>query len=145
MISVSEALDRFSIELVAAGFDLAKPDPSVAWRAFKEFAAVKVECADDAVLFQVGTYSFTGPTLFELDFARQFATAEDGEIVGLQQLHCTLYYEPAADLTTFRENLWSIACPSIGEVFARVEAMPEFQVPARSHHALRANVFQEEV
>ena len=99
----------------------------------------------DGFLFQVGTYTFTGPELFSLDLTRQFTHEEDGEYAGMEQLHCTMYYAPAPELRALTRNLWSYDCASLAEFFARVEAMPEFQIPVNEHVPLRAAIDQENV
>ena len=145
MIATSEALDRFGRMLADAGFAADRPDPLLALRVFAAFAAVPVACADDALLFHAGTFSFTGPPLFQLGFTRQFTHEEDGEYAGMEQLHCTVYYEPTHELRACEATLWSSDCPSRDEFFARVEAMPAFQIPARGHAPLRAEIDQENV
>jgi hypothetical protein len=145
VITTSEALDTLDRMLAEAGFDRAQPDPFVALRVFRAFAEVPVACADDALLFQAGTYSFTGPELFSLYLTRQFTHEEDGEYAGMEQLHCIIYYEPAAELRTLNHNLWSSHCASLADFFAQVEAMPEFQVPTHRHTPLRAEIDQEDV
>jgi len=145
VIATSEALDQFDRMLTIAGFDSERPDALLAWRVFKEFAAIPVECADDALLFQVGTYSFTGQRLFHLDFTRQFTHEEDGEYAGMEQLHCTVYYAPAPELDALQGDLWSEQGGPLQEFFARVEAMPEFEIPTQSHSPVRAEIDQENV
>lgn len=132
--------------LAEAGFDRDRPDPRIALRVFRAFAEIPVDCADDALLFQAGTYSFTGPELFSLHLTRQFThEEEDGEYAGMEQLHCIIYYDPTPELRALDRNLWSSDCASRADFFARVEAMPEFQIPAHRHTAVRAELDQENV
>lgn len=145
VIATSEALHTLDRMLAEAGFDRDRPDARVALRVFRAFAEVPVACADDSLLFQAGTFAFTGPELFSLYLTRQFTHEEDGEYAGMEQLHCILYYEPAPELRTLDRNLWSTACASLEDFFARVEAMPEFRIPAHGHVPLRVEVEQENV
>jgi hypothetical protein len=145
VINTSEALAEFDRQLTVAGFDADRPDARIAWRVFKEFASVEVACADDALLFQVGVYAFTGERRFHLDFTRQFTHDEDGEYAGMEQLHCTLYYEPVGDLLALDGTLWSYGFDSRESFFTQVEAMPEFQIPSHRHAPLRAEIDQENV
>ena len=128
-----------------ARFDREHPDPQIVLDVFREFAQIPVACASDLILFQVGSYSFTGPELFELDLTRQFAHEENGQYVGMEQLHCTLYYQPTDELRALKCNLWSAHCSSLAEFFDRVEQLPEFQIPVRSSTPLRADIGQENV
>lgn len=61
MIATSETLATFARMLTIAGFDKERPDPLLAWRVFKDFAEIPVECAEDGLLFQCGTFSFIVP------------------------------------------------------------------------------------
>lgn len=145
MIATQQTLETLDRMLREAGFDSDLPDPLVALRVFRAFADIPVECADDRFLFQVGIYSFSAPEQFSLDLTRQFAHEEGGEYIGMEQLHCTIYYEPTAELRTLERNLWSSECASVAEFFERVSEMREFQIPLRSGTPLRAEIAQEEV
>ena len=147
MIAPSEALHTLDRMLAEGGFDSGRPDPRVALRVFRAFAEIPVACADDALLFQAGTYDFTGPELFSLHLTRQFTHEEDdGEYGGgMEQLHCIIYYEPTSELRALDRNLWSSACASLADFFSRVEEMPEFRIPAERHRPLRAETGQEHV
>ena len=145
MIATSEALHTLDGMLTEAGFDSDRPDPLLALRVFQAFAEIPVDCADDALLFQVGTYSLTGPELFSLDLTRQFSHEEEGEYAGMEQLHCTLYYKPAPELRSLQADLWSYDCASLSDFFTRVAGMPEFRIPVESHTPLRAEIDQENV
>ena len=145
MIATSEALAHFQALLNASGFDAGHPDALVAWDAFKRFSRESVACADDAMLFEVGTFSFTGEPLFHLGMTRQFTHEEDGEHVGMEQLQCTLLYQPTPELSALKVSMWSYDSPSAEEFFARIESVPEFQIPLRLATPLRAELTQEEV
>lgn len=145
MIPTSQALSTFDRMLAEAGFDRGRPDPVLAWRVFQAFAQIPVDCADDGLLFQCGTYAFTGEPLFHLDFTRQFTHEEDGEYAGMEQLSCTVYYAPTHELGELATNLWSYDCPSLGEFVARVEGLPAFQIPTQRFTPLRAEIDQDEV
>ena len=145
MIPTTETLSRFDRMLADAGFDRLRPDPAVAWRVFKEFSAVPVAAATDGLLFQCGTYDFTGELLFECDFTRQFTHEEDGEYVSMEQLSCTVYFRPADELASLKAELWSFAFDSPEAYFAAVESLPEFRSALVASSPLRAGTRQEEV
>jgi len=144
-VDTSKALDQFDRMLTRAGFDTDRPDPLVAWRVFKESATIPFDCADDNLLFQCGVYKFTGQELFHFDFTRQFTHEEEGEYAGMEQLHCTTYYEPTTELRRIETNLWSQNCASLDDFFQRVERLAEFQLPLRAYSPLRAEIDQEDV
>ncbi|MEJ8640587.1 hypothetical protein WKI68_02325 [Streptomyces sp. MS1.HAVA.3] len=51
------------------------------------------------MLFQYGTYAFSGRPMFTLDLTRQFnINADDGEHAHYVQVHCELRYEPEPTL-----------------------------------------------
>ena len=53
-------------------------NPATVWAIFKEFGRKTVDGEEElALLFECGTYNFTGENLFYLDFVRQFATEDN--------------------------------------------------------------------
>ena len=84
------------------------------------------------LLFQVGTFDFTGHPLFYFDPVCQFEiTDSDGEHDHFEQLHCELTCAPDASLSGVEASLWSFDCPTADAFFAAVEALPAFQVAVR--------------
>lgn len=145
ILPTTEAQSEFERRLAAAGFRGDAPDPLLAWRVFREFAAVPFGAADDRLLFQCGVFTFSGPELFELDFTRQFAHEIDGEYDHMEQLQCTFYFTPEPDLRPLSTSLWSSEAESLNAFFTQVEALPEFQVPITRYRPLRVRVTQEGV
>ncbi len=145
MISASEAESYFRRMLVSAGFSEEEPDPLLAWRTFKAFASVPVDCAEDALLFQCGAYDFTGRELFHFGFVRQFTFEEEGEYDHMEQLDCTLLFEPDPELRQMETNLWSSEFNSPEEFFARVESLPEFGAALHGRVPAGFELFQNEV
>ncbi|HEX8211939.1 MAG TPA: hypothetical protein VF584_17315 [Longimicrobium sp.] len=144
MLAPGATLAHFARMLDAAGFDRNRPDPSIAWRVFREFAAVPVSAADDTLLFQCGTYDFTGREQFHWNLTRQFSIEEDGEHAGMEQLQLTVLYEPASELRPLEVSLWSSDCGSLEEFFAEVEALPGFSAPG-AHPPTGSELFYEQV
>ena len=95
-------------------------NPAGVWEAFKRFAALPVapeppeRLGDELLLFEWGMF---GPTLradlaaptFLVDLVRQFSILdEDGDPDRLEQLHCTLMFDPLDELTALGgEPIWS--------------------------------------
>ena len=105
------------------------------WRAFTRFATEPVESASDGLLFQAGTYSFTGSEKYTVGFVRQFEVVdEDNEFEYYVQLQCEFLYEPNADLRALGSyNLWCFPSDgdSIDDWVGAVEARIEFQTAQR--------------
>ncbi len=70
--------------------------------AFRQMCQLDVGEPDD-LLFQTGTYGFTGKKRFQFDLTRQFQFLDPDEYV---QLHLTVYYEPSAPLLLLRNTHW---------------------------------------
>jgi hypothetical protein len=145
MIQSSEAESHYRHMLREGGFSERRPDALLAWRVFKEFAEVPVECSEDALLFQCGVYDFTGRNLFHFGFVRQFTFEEDGEYDHMEQLDCSLLFEPDAELQQLETNLWSYDFSSAGEFFSGVEALPEFSIGLRGRTPVGMELFHNEV
>jgi hypothetical protein len=145
MIAASQALATLERMLADAGFDKSRPDTPLAWRVFKQFASIPVAAATDGLLFQCGTYGFSGEPAFEFDFTRQFTQEEKGDEPSMEQLSCTLYYPPSNELGALNTNLWSFSYDSAAAFFAAVEALPEFRSVVERHQPSYAALRQEEV
>lgn len=145
MIQASEAESHFRRMLHQAGFSGQQPDALLAWRVFQEFAAVPVDCADDALLFQCGVHDFTGRARFHFGFVRQFTFEEDGEYDHMEQLDCSLLFEPDAELHRLETNLWSYDFGSFQAFFSAVEDLPEFHGALRGRSPVGMELFHTEV
>lgn len=108
-----------------------------AWSAFKEFGREVFGPETVGLLFQVGTFDFTGRPLFHFDPVCQFEiTGPDGEHDHFEQLHCELTCAPDASLGGVEASLWSFDYPTADAFFAAVEALPAFQAAARLDYHL---------
>ncbi|KGK81027.1 hypothetical protein [Clostridium sp. HMP27] len=145
MIEVYEAEGVLSEMLSESGFDINNPNPKLAWETFKKFSKVKIDCADDSLLFQCGVYEFTGKELFHFEFVRQFSIEEGGEYDHIEQLMLTIYFKPNAELKELETNLWTYDFNSIDQFFNEVEKMDYFKIPIEKHVPFQAEVEQEEV
>jgi hypothetical protein len=93
--SITEAVGLLERELRAGHQDSDDLDVGEAWRAFVHVGRrlFDVQAAPDAdgLLFQYGTYSFDGPPVFTVDFARQFEVSDaQGDHDHYLQVHCEL-------------------------------------------------------
>lgn len=116
-----------------------------AWEAFKSFGREVVGQKGVGLLFQVGTYRFSGAPLFYFNPVVQFEVLDDeGEHDHYEQTHCELT-GPAADaLKNVRCSLWSFDFATADAFYLAVEALPEFQL-AIHHSPHSVNIFHEEV
>ncbi|MEK8021485.1 MAG: hypothetical protein VSS75_031805 [Candidatus Parabeggiatoa sp.] len=130
--------------LVEAGFDFDIPNPSIAWSVFKKFSSLPVEDVEDAVLWQLGSYDFTGEKLCYLDFVRQFSFYDKGQYDQMEQLHIEFTCTPTVELLTLERNKWAFDYLSLTEYFKDVESFPEFQI-ALKHHSWVVSVYQGRV
>ncbi len=113
--------------LKASGVDAEPIRVSAVWAIFKQFCAQPSEY-DAGVLFECGTYDFTGPSLFSLSFVRQFQLPGDDEFF---QLSATLYREPDGATEGAKTFLWSSSFPLLDRFFAAVERLEQFRGTAR--------------
>jgi hypothetical protein len=104
----------------------------VAWDLFMDFAEVlfTVPAIPDAdgLLYQFGTYAFTGTPRFHFDLVRQFAVTDSDEYV---QAHLELLFEPADDLKALKahdEWFWRGGSSSLHDWSESVRRRPEWLV-----------------
>lgn len=76
----------------------------------------------DMLLFQTGTFDFTGEKLYHFDLVRQFDFLGGDELV---QLHLTVLYEPSSKLSLLRKIHWG--APEDGRFFATVRGSAAYR------------------
>ncbi len=76
----------------------------------------------DMLLFQTGTFDFTGEKLYHFDLVRQFDFLGGDELV---QLHLTVLYEPSRKLSLLRKIHWG--APEDGSFFATVRGSAAYR------------------
>jgi hypothetical protein len=101
---IEETLDVLRAELEVERSAKTELTTRAAWLAFMRFARQRFATAptpdSDGLLFQYGTYAFSGRPMFTVDLTRQFDISNDGgEHDHYVQIHCELRYEcePALD------------------------------------------------
>lgn len=142
MIKVNEAKEVLINMLIESGFDFNNPNSELAWIVFKKFFSIKVDCTDDALLFQCGVYNFTGEDLFHFEFVRQFIFEIDKDYDHMEQLRLTIYFKPKKELQELKTNLWSYDCSSIDEFFEKIRC---FELSIDKCVPLKAEVEHEKV
>jgi hypothetical protein len=103
-----------------------------AWDLFIDFAEVPFavpEVADaDGLLYQFGTYAFTGEPTFYLDLVRQFAVFGSDEYV---QIHLELQFEPSDDLAALGQHsewFWLDGRGVVRDWSRHVQQRPEWRI-----------------
>lgn len=77
-----------------------------------------VEADDDMLLFETGTFDFTGENLFYFSLARQFPNGEDEYF----QLHLDICFTPDKINKKFHKTLWSDEFDHKAEFFEAVRS-----------------------
>ncbi|MEV4680605.1 hypothetical protein [Streptomyces kurssanovii] len=123
-----EALDLLRAELATGQSEMTEWTTRGAWLAFMRFGRRRFDTAptpdSDGLLFQYGTYAFSGRPLFTVDLTRQFDITDDGEHDHYMQVHCELRYEPEPDLDalgSFDSWFFHDAGADLDDWFAAVE------------------------
>ncbi|WP_162036670.1 hypothetical protein [Chengkuizengella sediminis] len=145
MIEANKAKQTLEEMLKEANVKFNEPDCIQIWEVFKKFSKIKVNCSDDAMLFQCGVYDFTREELFSLGYVRQFIFEVDGEYDYMEQLEITIYFKPNKELEQFERDLWTYDCNSKKEFFSLVENMKEFYIPIEKYTPMKFEIEQEEV
>ncbi|WP_226469615.1 hypothetical protein [Luteimonas panaciterrae] len=102
-----------------------------AWSAFKAYGHEVFGSRGVGLLFQAGTYEFSGSPRFYFNPVCQFEMpAADGGYDHFEQLLCELTCPPSEELKGIDITLWSFDYPSADAFFAAVEAMPGFRIAA---------------
>ena len=127
-MSVTPQAERLSALLRQHGVGDQPASGAAAWSAFKVYGREVFGTPDVGLLFQVGTYDFTGVPLFYFDPVCQFeVTDADGEHDRFEQLHCEMTRQADELLNGIEASLWSFDYPSADAFFAAVESLPAFQ------------------
>ncbi|MBU3093106.1 hypothetical protein KPL35_13610 [Clostridium sp. CF011] len=146
MINANESKEVLINMLSESKFDFNNPNSKLALEIFKKFFSIKVDCADDGLLFQCGVEEVKGEALFYSEFVRQFTfELDDGEYNGMEQLRLTIYFKPNAKLQGLDTNLWEYDCNSVEEFFNKVENMDNFKIPFEKYVPLKCEVEQSGV
>lgn len=119
--------------------------PMAAWLVCKEYGREVFGASNVGLLFQAGTYDFTGEQKYYIDLVCQFEIRDaDGEFDRFEQLHCELTCAPEESLSDKDAVLWSFDYDSADAFYEAVEALPAFQT-AMQQRPLAMKVYHESV
>ena len=68
---------------------------------FEEMCRIPIE--EDMILFETGTYSFTGEPMFNFSLVRQFPNCEEE----YYQIHVDVLYVPEEENKDFEQSIWN--------------------------------------
>ena len=68
---------------------------------FEQMCNIPIE--KDMILFETGTFSFTGEPLFRISLVRQFPNNDDE----FYQIHVDVLYKPTSENNVFSEATWN--------------------------------------
>lgn len=68
---------------------------------FEEMCRIPIE--EDMILFETGTYSFTGVPMFNFSLVRQFPNCEEE----YYQIHVDVLYVPEEENKDFEQSIWN--------------------------------------
>jgi len=136
-VSSTPQAERLAALLHQHGVSNESTQGIAAWSAFKAYGREVFGPHSVGLLFQVGTYSFSGTPLFYFDPVCQFEiTDSDGEHDHFEQLHCEMTCLSDAHLSKINASLWSFDFPTANAFFAAVEALPAFQAAAHANYTV---------
>lgn len=113
MNDIKDSENILEMILEQKDFSKDKPDAEKAVSAFMEFSKYKFDCEMDEMLWETGTFDFTGTRLYYFSLVRQFQLEEEDEF---WQLHLVLMYEEEPKISTPNECLWE----SEGDFFEKI-------------------------
>ncbi len=61
-----------------------------------------IPAGEDMILFETGTFSFTGEPTFQISLVRQFPNDDE-----YYQVHVDILYKPSAENEMFSETVWN--------------------------------------
>lgn len=102
---------------------------------FEQMCSIPME--EDMILFETGTYSFTGEPLFEFSLVRKFPN-DDEEYY---QIHVDVLYKPTSENKVFQEVTWN---EDLSEnIFDYIRKSPVYAY-AKSEEYIKIEIYMDE-
>ena len=124
-IALDAVRARFDALLHDAATAPQSPDLNAVWRAFTEFASVKVACDEESLFFECGPSSLD-ESRFYVNFTRTFFGRDAGNHFWSSELNCDFLFESNEDLevlgTTIEAEEFGDDAGERDEFFAKVNA-----------------------
>jgi hypothetical protein len=126
-LTVDEAAERLRALLLDAGFDATRPNPALAWEAFKRFAAEPVDAHTTDFWFEAADGDSTENSPAYFDFVRMFMHyPEEGAEWG-EQITAHFTAPPSVRLGLQAGSVQAEDVADLASWFGAVEASPSFQ------------------
>lgn len=134
IMETAEAKELLEIILQKNNFNKTNIDCNAAWNSFKEFSKQQFNVANDALLWEVGIYDFTGKDLFYYSMCRQFSIEPSGDNEGIEQLRFVIYFKPNAELKKLHNTIWTYDFNGEFEkLFQAIESKESFFIPPEKY------------
>lgn len=132
--------------LTSSGFSEENIDLKLCLEAFKRFTKEQFDCSEDALLWETGTYNFTGEDLFSCSFVRQFVIDRNDEYDHMEQLHLIIYFKPSKELNKLNREIWTYEFDDDFEAFfEKIEHDNSYLIPLKKYHPVKSAVIFGEV
>lgn len=102
---------------------------------FEQMCGTPLE--EDMILFETGTFTFTGKPLFQISLVRQFPNDEDE----FYQIHVDILYQPTSENKMFHEATWD---EDLGEnIFDYIRKSEAFAY-AKKKEYIKVEIYMDE-
>lgn len=126
-MDVDYAADRLRQLLAEAGFDPNRPDPAVAWVAFKQFAAEPVDVPTTELWFEAGDGDAANDYPAYFDFVRMFSHYTEEDVEWDEQVTAHFTAPPSVRLGLRGRSVHAKDVTTLQSWFRAVEASPSFK------------------
>lgn len=93
---------------------------------------------EDMILFETGTYDFTGEELFYFSLVKQFPMEDDDEFY---QIHVDILYKPCDENKSFHKTVWDEDLDE--DIFDYIRKIDDYHYAENAEH-IRAEIYIEE-
>lgn len=102
---------------------------------FEQMCRIPIE--DDMILFETGTFSFTGKPLFYFSMVRQFPNDEEEYF----QIHTEVLYKPDKENKVFQTSVWNEEIKE--DIFDYIRRSQDFEY-AKKEEYVKIEIFMDE-
>lgn len=105
---------------------------------FEKVCEIPIQGEDEKmILFETGTYSFTGKPMFYFSLVRQYENEEEE----YYQLHLDILFESNADNSSFQQTMWNSDIED--NIFDYIKKSKEYSY-AKNNPVVKVDVFMDE-
>jgi hypothetical protein len=103
-------------------------------KVFEKICETKIN--DDSVLFETGTFNFTGEPLFYFSLVKQYEGTDDEYV----QIHVDVLYKPTKANSKFSKSVWYDDIDNISEKIIKSKAFQKLQ----DEKIFKVHIFENE-